>query len=122
MRRVIVGVLVAMLGVWVIAPVSALAASSSTGVPKVVVIVGPAGAATDRYRSEARAAASIARHYTPDVTEILSPNATWPAVKEALQGASLVLYMGHGNGWPSRVPQRALPTEPERLRAQPDRR
>jgi len=100
-RRVIVGVLVAMLGVWLIAPVSALAASRSTGVPKVVVIVGPAGAATDRYRSEARAAASIARQYTPDVTEILSPNATWPAVKDALQGASLVLYMGHGNGWPS---------------------
>ena len=102
MRRVIVGLLVAMFGVWVIAPVSALAASPATGVPKVVLIVGPAGAATDRYRSEARAAASIARQYTPDVTEIYSPNATWPAVKEALQGASVVVYMGHGNGWPSR--------------------
>ena len=101
MRRVIVGLLVAMLGVWVIAPVGALAASPSTGVPKVVVIVGPSGAATDRYRSEARAAASIARRYTPDVTEIYSPNATWPAVKDALQGASVVVYMGHGNGWPS---------------------
>jgi hypothetical protein len=100
-RRVIVGLLVAMLGVWVIAPVSALAASRATGVPKVVLIVGPAGAATDRYRSEARAAASIARRYTSDVTEIYSPNATWPAVKEALQGASVVVYMGHGNGWPS---------------------
>ena len=90
-----------MLGVWVIAPVSALAASPSTGVPKVVLIVGPSGAATDRYRSEARAAASVARRYTPDVTEIYSPNATWPAVKDALQGASVVVYMGHGNGWPS---------------------
>jgi len=59
-----------MLGVWVIAPVSALAASPSTGVPKVVLIVGPSGAATDRYRSEARAAASVARRYTLDVTEI----------------------------------------------------
>ena len=90
-----------MLGVWVIAPVSALAASPATGVPKVVLIVGPSGAATDRYRSEARAAASIARQYTSDVTEVYSPNATWPAVKEALQGASVVVYMGHGNGWPS---------------------
>src|SRR4029079_6270037 len=90
-----------MLGVWVIAPVSALAASPSTGVPKVVLIVGPSGAATDRYRSEARAAASVARRYTLDVTEIYSPNATWPAVKDALQGASVVVYMGHGNGWPS---------------------
>ena len=38
----------------------------------------------------------------PDVTELYSPNATWPAVREALQGASLVVYMGHGNGWPSK--------------------
>ena len=47
-------------------------------------------------------AAALARKYTPDVTEIYSPNATWPAVREALQGASLVIYMGHGNGWPSK--------------------
>ena len=71
-------------------------------VPKVVFVVGPVGAATDGYRAQARVAASIARHYTPDVTELYSPNATWPAVKAALKGASLVVYMGHGNGWPSR--------------------
>ena len=70
--------------------------------PKVVFVVGPAGAATNGYRSQARAAAAIARRYTPDVIELYSPNATWPAVREALQGASLVVYMGHGNGFPSR--------------------
>ena len=43
----------------------------------------------------------MARRYTPDVTELYSPNATWPAVRQALQGASVVIYMGHGNGWPS---------------------
>ncbi len=64
-------------------------------------IVGPAGAATDGYRAQARAAASIARHYTPDVVELYSPDATWPAVRDATNGASLVVYMGHGNGWPS---------------------
>ena len=57
--------------------------------------------ATNGYRAEARAAAAVARKYTPDVTEVYSPNATWPAVKAALQDASLVVYMGHGNGWPS---------------------
>ena len=36
------------------------------------------------------------------MVELYSPNATWPAVKDALEGASLVVYMGHGNGWPSR--------------------
>ena len=81
-----------------VAPVAA----ASPAVPKVVIIVGPVGATTDRYRSEARAAADVARKYTPDVAEIYSPNATWPAVKKALKGASLVIYMGHGNGFPSR--------------------
>ena len=78
------------------------ATAARTGpVPKVVLIVGPAGSATNGYRAEARAAAAVARKYTPDVTEVYSPNATWPAVRAALQDASLVVYMGHGNGWPS---------------------
>ena len=33
--------------------------------PQVVLIVGPAGAATNGYRAEARAAAAVARKYTP---------------------------------------------------------
>lgn len=70
--------------------------------PKVVIIVGPAGRATDRYRAEAREAAALARRSTSDVTALLSPEATWPAVRRALQGADIVVYMGHGNGWPSR--------------------
>jgi hypothetical protein len=99
-RRIVAGVIGTLLIAGLMAP-AVSAASPATGVAKVVVIVGPAGAATDRYRSEARAAASLARRYTKDVTEIYSPDATWPAVKAALQGASLVIYMGHGNGWPS---------------------
>ncbi len=107
-RRVIVGLLAALLGVGLVAP-GVLAAPAATGVPKVVLVVGPSGGATDRYRSEARKAAALARRYTPDVTEIYSPNATWPAVKQALQGASLVIYMGHGNGWPSKYRDELYP-------------
>jgi len=70
-------------------------------VPRVVIVVGPAGAATDGYRAQARDAAAVARRFSSDVTELYSPNATWPAVRVALQGASLVIYLGHGNGWPS---------------------
>jgi hypothetical protein len=83
---------------------AAFAASPAAhrAVPKVVFIVGPAGAATSGYRAQARSAATIARQYTLDVVELYSPNATWTAVKDALKGASLVVYMGHGNGWPSR--------------------
>ncbi len=102
MRRVLIAVLASLLVAGLVAPAVAAAPPQSGAVPKVVVVVGPSGAATNRYRTEARAAADLARRFTPDVTEIYSPNATWPAVKKALQGASLVIYMGHGNGWPSK--------------------
>ena len=103
MRRLGGAIFAAMVLVGAIAPAAfAASPSSARAVPKVVFIVGPAGAATDRYRAQARVAADIARHYTPDVVELYSPDATWPAVKEATRGASLVVYMGHGNGWPSR--------------------
>ncbi|MGK2851079.1 MAG: hypothetical protein ACSLFN_09245, partial [Candidatus Limnocylindrales bacterium] len=105
MRRLIAALLASLLLAGLIAPAigaASVAAAEAQAVAKVVVIVGPSGAATDRYRKEARAAAALARRYTPDVTELYSPDATWPAVKDALQGASLVIYMGHGNGWPSR--------------------
>ena len=105
MRRLSTTFLAFLLLAGVLAPAVGLGAGTARAadaVPKVVVIVGPSGAATDRYRAEARQAARLARTYTPDVTELYSPNATWPAVRQALQGASVVIYMGHGNGWPSR--------------------
>ena len=104
MRRALVAAIASLLFASLIAPAVAAAPATTDGArgAKVVVIVGPAGAATNRYRAQARSAAALARNYTPDVTEIYSPNATWPAVRKALQGASLVIYMGHGNGWPSK--------------------
>lgn len=111
-RRFSAAIITGLIAVGVFAPAS-LAASPTThatkAVPKVVFIVGPAGAATDGYRAQARAAAVIARRYTPDVVELYSPNATWPAVEEALAGASLVVYMGHGNGFPSRYRDELYP-------------
>ena len=102
MKRSFIAVLASMLLAALIGPAVVAARSDGAPVPRVVIVVGPSGAATDRYRAEARSAASLARRYTPDVTEIYSPDATWPAVRKALQGASLVIYMGHGNGWPSK--------------------
>jgi hypothetical protein len=104
-RRLLVAALASLVIAGLIAPAVAAAPAANqerAGVAKVVVVVGPAGAATNRYRAQAKSAAAVARQYTSDVTEIYSPNATWPAVRKALQGASLVIYMGHGNGWPSR--------------------
>lgn len=68
---------------------------------KVVVVVGPVGSRTSEYRDSARYYASIARSYGASVTEIYSPYATWSKVKAAAQGANLLIYLGHGNGYPS---------------------
>jgi hypothetical protein len=68
---------------------------------KVAVIVGPVGSLTADYRGLADDAVAAARRLTADVVTVYSPNATWPAVRRAMQGASVVVYLGHGNGWPS---------------------
>ena len=86
-----------------LAPIGSVAtAAAATGTaPKVVIIVGPVGSVTDAYRSDADAAAAEALKYTPNVVKVYTPTATWAAAKAALQGASIVVYMGHGTGWPS---------------------
>ena len=68
---------------------------------KVVVVVGPVGGKTAEYKESARYYASVARSYGASVTEIYSPYATWSKVKAAAQGANLLIYLGHGNGYPS---------------------
>lgn len=68
---------------------------------KVVIVVGPAGSSTGNYIYNARKYASQARSYGANVIELYSPNATWSRVKAAAQGASLLIYLGHGNGHPS---------------------
>jgi hypothetical protein len=82
-------------------PVSARALAATRVAPKVVLIVGPAGGATPYYKRLADQTAAAAAAYTSNVVKVYSPDATWPAVKTALRGASIVLYLGHGNGWPS---------------------
>lgn len=95
----LVGILLAAVGGFA---VPATAAAAERPAPKVVLIVGPAGGATDNYRRLANEAAAEARKFTSNVVKVYSPDATWPAVKQALAGASVVVYLGHGNGWPSR--------------------
>ena len=76
--------------------------AAATPVPKVALIVGPVGGLTARYRALANDAAEVAQAAGAEVVKVYSPNATWPAVKSAVTGASIVVYLGHGNGWPSR--------------------
>jgi hypothetical protein len=68
--------------------------------PKVVIVVGATHDATDSYRTYADQAYAEAIKYTPNVVRIYSPNATWAKVKAAAQGASILLYLGHGSGYP----------------------
>ena len=95
----IVLVLIALAGTLTSAPpVSAAAASSPA---KVVIIVGATHGVTSTYRRYADVAYAEAIRHTPNVVKVYSPNATWSRVKSAVVGASVVIYFGHGNGWPS---------------------
>ena len=87
--------LVAMFGAY--GPVAA----AQTSTAKVVIIVGATHGETAKYRSNADELYAEAIQHTPNVTKVYSPNATWSAVKAATVGANIVIYLGHGNGWPS---------------------
>jgi flagellar hook assembly protein FlgD len=68
---------------------------------KVVIVVGATHGATASYRKSADAAYAEAIRHTSNVVKVYSPNATWSKVKSAAVGASVLIYFGHGNGWPS---------------------
>ena len=84
--------LVAMLGAYT--PVAA----AQTSTAKIVIIVG---ADTPQYLDDANELYAEAIRHTPNVIRVYSPKATWSAVKAATTGANVVIYLGHGNGWPS---------------------
>ena len=68
---------------------------------KVVIVVGPVGSSTTNYRDNADKLATQAAGYGATVVKIYSPKATWSRVLNAAQGANVLIYLGHGNGWPS---------------------
>jgi len=68
---------------------------------KVVIIVGPTGALTDNYRDKGDTIAATAQAAGATVVKVYSPTATWANVKAAVNGANIVVYLGHGNGFPS---------------------
>jgi flagellar hook assembly protein FlgD len=80
---------------------AAVPSAAAASGPKVVIIVGATEGTTDSYRRDADATYAAALQYTSNVVKVYSPNATWARVKAAVAGASVVVYLGHGNGWPS---------------------
>jgi hypothetical protein len=83
-------------------PAAPPVAGTTTGLNgiKVAVIVGPAGSRTSTNRTWGDAAAAEAAKYTSNVVKVYSPNATWRSVKAAMAGASVVVYIGLGYGYP----------------------
>ena len=77
------------------------AADAVAAAPKVVIVVGAVQGSTTSYRAKGDQIYAEAIKYTPNVTKIYSPNATWAKVKAAAQGASVFIYLGHGYGYPS---------------------
>lgn len=68
---------------------------------KVVIIVGPVGSLTANYREKADRIATTATAAGATVAKVYSPNATWANVRTAVNGANVIVYLGHGNGFPS---------------------
>ena len=86
-----------------LAPLIALPSTALGASPpaKVVIVVGAVETLTPSFRADADTIYAEAIKYTPNVTRIYSPNATWAAVKAAAQGANIFIYLGHGYGFPS---------------------
>jgi hypothetical protein len=78
-----------------------VAASPTPYQTKVVIVVGQVQSVTAHYRSDADRAAEVFARYTTDITKVYSPNATWSAVKAAAKGANILVYLGHGSGYPN---------------------
>ncbi len=109
MRRITAAAALSLLVLAVFGLPMAGVVSAATPQPKVVIIVGPVDGSTAYYKSDGDAAYAEARKYTSNVIKVYTPNATWAAAKAALQGASVVIYMGHGNGFPSPYRSTAWP-------------
>ena len=99
-----VGLLIAATGTFVGPSRTVAAATYQT---KVVIVVGQTQSVTASYISDANQAATefqaaaAAAGSSVAITKIYSPYATWAAVKAAAKGANVLVYMGHGSGYPN---------------------
>jgi hypothetical protein len=98
LRSVSVGILAALVA---LTAMSVAAPPAQASGQKVVIVVGPVASETSAYKRSARRLADQARSYGANVVEIYSPNATWRRVRRNAAGANVLIYLGHGNGWPS---------------------
>jgi hypothetical protein len=98
LRKVLIAAVLVASALLGMAVPSVAAADIPASNAKVVIIVG---ADTPQYLDDADQLYAEAIRHTPNVIKVYSPNATWSAVTAATTGANVVIYLGHGNGWPS---------------------
>lgn len=85
-----------------LAAILGLPADAHANVPtKVAIIVGPVGTLTPTYLALAERAAVTAEQHGATVARAYSPNATPANVLAAVENANIVIYFGHGFGYPS---------------------
>jgi type II secretory pathway pseudopilin PulG len=100
MRKLVLAIAIGILaaaGASNVAPSTASAAVET----KVVIVVGATQGVTASYRAEADEAAAVFATYTSNIIKVYSPNATWAAVSAAAVGANILVYLGHGSGYPN---------------------
>ena len=101
-----------------LAPTPAPATAAGTGL-KVAIIVGPVGSLTDNYRASGDSVAAAAQAAGATVVKAYSPRATWSRVLDAVRGANIIVYFGHGNGYPNPYSTHRAHRSRQRLGPQP---
>ncbi len=98
---IVAAVMSAALLVPLVAVVGIVPAVRAASPVKVVVVVGPTGSLTDSNLQWAAAIAQRAASHGAQVVTVFHPHATWTEVSAAAVGANVLIYLGHGNGFPS---------------------
>jgi hypothetical protein len=108
-NRAVLAALVLALGLALL-PAAQLTSTVRADTPrlKAVLIVGPTHEHTDHYLEDAEVMAVQAEAAGYDVRRVFHPYATWDNVLANIQGANIVVYMGHGYGWPSPYTSRMM--------------
>jgi len=101
MRKIALALVIGLLAIAGGTSVAVQPAAASVAQVKVVIVVGATGSVTSSYRADADAAAAVFAKYTSNIVKVYSPNATITAVQNAAQGASVLVYLGHGSGYPN---------------------
>jgi hypothetical protein len=100
-RAIAIAISICMLAIAAAPLISVAPRAAAADAPKAVIIVGPTGDTTSYFLQVANTIADQAQAAGMDVRRIFHPRATAERVLANIQGAKFVLYLGHGNGWPS---------------------